>query len=56
MWNLLQKLNLYACSLVQEEEDEKDKANREQSKLTQEDINRMMVEGKVRLLLPNFIP
>ena len=43
-------------SEIAKEEDEKDKANREQSKLTQEDINRMMVEGKVRLLLPNFIP
>ena len=29
MWNLLQKMNLYACSLVQEEEDEKDKQSQD---------------------------
>ena len=39
-----------------EEEDEEDKANYGQSELTQEDINRMMIEGKVHLLLPNFMP
>ena len=41
---------------IEEEEVEKDKANHGQSELTQEDINRMMTEGKVRLLLPNFMP
>jgi len=39
-----------------EEEDEGNKANYGQSKLTQKDINRVMTEGKVRLLLPNFMP
>ena len=43
-------------SEIEEEEVEKDKANYGQSDLTQEDINRMMIEGKVRLLLPNFMP
>ena len=43
-------------SEIEEEEVEKDKANYGQSDLTQEDINRMMTEGKVRLLLPNFMP
>ena len=41
---------------IDEEEVEKDKANHGQSELTQEDINFMMTEGKVRLLLPNFMP
>ena len=41
---------------IEEEEAEKDKANHGQSDLTQEDINRMLTEGKVRLLLPNFMP
>ena len=35
--------------------DEGDKADYERSKLTQEDINRMMIEGKVCLLLPEFM-
>ena len=39
-----------------EEWDEKDKADYERNKLTQEDIGRMMVEGKVHLLLPKFMP
>ena len=43
-------------SKIVKEEAEKDKANREPSELTQEDINRMMAKGKVRLLLPNFMP
>ena len=43
-------------SKIEKEEAKKDKANREPSELTQEDINRMMAKGKVRLLLPNFMP
>ena len=43
-------------SKIEEEEDEEDKASYGQSELTQEDINCMMTEGKVRLLLPNFMP
>ena len=43
-------------SEIAKEETEKDKANSGQSEMTQEDINGMMAEGKVRLLLPNFIP
>ena len=43
-------------SEIEEEEVEKDKANHGQSELTQEDINNMMTERKVRLLLPNIIP
>ena len=39
-----------------EEWDEKDKDDYERSKLTQEDIDRMMIEGKVCLLLPEFMP
>ena len=35
--------------------DEGDKADYERNKLTQEDIDRMMVEGKVRLLLSKFM-
>ena len=38
-----------------EEWDKRDKAGYERSKLTQEDIDRMMVEGKIRLLLPEFM-
>ena len=34
----------------------KDKANHGQSELTQEDLNRMMTEGNVRLLLQYFMP
>ena len=41
-------------SKIEEEEDEEDKASYGQSELTQEDINCMMTEGKVRLLLPNL--
>ena len=41
---------------IEEEEVEKDKANHGQSELTQEDLNRMMTEGNVRLLLPYFMP
>ena len=41
---------------IEEEEAEKDKANHGQSELTQEDINRIMTKGKLRLLLPNFMP
>ena len=43
-------------SKIEEEEAKENKANYGQSELTQEDINRMMTEGKVRLLLPNFMP
>lgn len=43
-------------SEIEKEEAEKDKANHGQRELTQEDINSMMTEGKVHLLLPNFIP
>ena len=43
-------------SKIAKEEAKKNKANREQSELTQEDINHMMAEGKVRLLLPNIKP
>ena len=43
-------------SEIAKEETKKDKANRGQSEMTQEDINRMMAEGKVCLLLPNFMP
>ena len=39
-----------------EEEYEGDKADYGQSKLTQEDIDRMMTVGRVCLLLPNFMP
>ena len=35
---------------------EEDNANYGQSKLTQEDNDHMMTEGKVHLLLPNFMP
>ena len=38
-----------------EEWDKRDKAGYERSKLTQEDIDRVMVEGKIRLLLPEFM-
>ena len=38
-----------------EEWDKRDKAGYERSKLTQEDIDRMMVEGKIHLLLPEFM-
>ena len=41
---------------IEEAEAEKDKANRGQSELTQEDINRMMTEGKFCVLLPKFMP
>ena len=41
---------------IAKEETKKDKANGGQSEMTQEDINRMMAEGKVCLLLPNFMP
>nr|POF20398.1 hypothetical protein CFP56_62329 [Quercus suber] len=41
---------------MEEEKDEEDKANYRQSELTQEDIDRMMTKGKIRLLLPNFMP
>ena len=41
-------------SKIEEEEDDEDKASYGQSELTQEDINCMMTEGKVRLLLPNL--
>ena len=37
-------------------EEEKGRANYGQSELTQEDIDRIMIEGKVYLLLPNFMP
>ena len=37
-------------------EGEEDKADYGQSKLTQEHIDRMMIEEKVHLLLPNFVP
>ena len=43
-------------SEIAKEETKKDKANGGQSEMTQEDINRMMAEGKVCLLLPNFMP
>ena len=39
-----------------EEWDERDKADYEWCKLTQEDINRMMTEWKICLLLPEFVP
>ena len=39
-----------------EEWDEEDKDDYERSKLTQEDIDRMMIEAKVCLLLPKFMP
>ena len=42
--------------LKKEEENKEDEVNHGQSKMTQEDINRMMIEGKVCLLLPNFMP
>ena len=38
-----------------EERDEGDKADYEENELTQGDIDRMMTEGKVHLLLPNFM-
>ena len=41
---------------MQKKKLKKNKANHGQSELTQEDINRMMAEGKVHLLLPNFMP
>ena len=41
---------------IAKEEVEKDKANHGKSQLTQENINRMVAKGKVRLLLPNFMP
>nr|POE78725.1 hypothetical protein CFP56_53854 [Quercus suber] len=41
-------------SEIEEEEYEKDKANHGQSELTQEDINSMMIEGKVRLFCPTL--
>nr|POE95519.1 hypothetical protein CFP56_01560 [Quercus suber] len=41
-------------SKIAKEEAEKDNVKCEQSKLTQEDIDHMMIEGKVHLLLPNF--
>ena len=43
-------------SKIEKEEAEKDKGNHGQSELTLEGINCMMTEGKVRLLLPNFMP
>ena len=43
-------------SHLSEIEEEEDRANYGQSELTQEDINRIMIEGKVYLLLPNFMP
>lgn len=39
-----------------EEQDEGDKADYEQSELTQGGIDQMMTKGKVHLLLPNFMP
>ena len=33
-----------------------DKVDYEQKEPTQEDIDQMMTKGKVRLLLPNFMP
>ena len=50
------KMIISHLSEIEEEEAKKDKANHGQSELTQEDINNMMTEGKVRLLLPNIIP
>jgi len=41
---------------IAKEEAEKEKAKSRQRELTQEDINYMMAEGKVCLLLPNFMP
>ena len=43
-------------SHLSEMEEEKGRANYGQSELTQEDIDRIMIEGKVYLLLPNFMP
>ena len=43
-------------SHLSEIEEEKGRANYGQSELTQEDIDRIMIEGKVYLLLPNFMP
>ena len=43
-------------SHLSEIEEEEDRANYGQSELTQEDINHIMIEGKVYLLLPNFMP
>jgi len=43
-------------SHLSEIEEEEDRASYRQSELTQEDIDRIMIEGKVRLLLPNFMP
>ena len=39
-----------------EEKVEGNKANYGQSELTQKDIDRVMTEGKIHLLLPNFTP
>ena len=43
-------------SHLSEIEEEEGRANYGQSKLTQENIDRIMIEGKVYLLLPNFMP
>ena len=43
-------------SEIAKEEVEKDKVDHGHSELTKEDIKHMMVEGKVHLLLPNFMP
>ena len=43
-------------SHLSEIEEEEDRATYGQSELTQEDIDRIMIEGKVYLLLPNFMP
>ena len=43
-------------SEIEKEQAKEDKAIDGQSELTQEDINRMMAEGKVCLLPPNFMP
>ena len=43
-------------SEIKKEEAKKHKTNHEPSELTQEGINHMMAEGKVRLPLPNFKP
>nr|POF23842.1 hypothetical protein CFP56_49666 [Quercus suber] len=55
---LMQKMLEWVEVISEKEEEdvEKDKANCGQSELTQQDNNYMMTEGKVRLLLPNFMP
>jgi len=53
---VLEKI-INCLSKIEEDDlkEEQDKADHGQSELTQEDIDRMMTEGKVRLLVPNFM-